>query len=93
VAESPTLVFCAPAQFDRQRNQIQGIPNSRTQQDRVDSEVKAGLFSQPREESSIPLLTLPFAAKKDSCAYWDGGATSLYPSCGTAPYTPPRYFW
>ena len=51
------------------------------------------LLGQPGEQGSVSLLALAFAAKEDALPRRYGSATSAHPSCGTAPYTPPRYFW
>jgi hypothetical protein len=55
--------------------------------------MKAGLVCQTREQSPIRLLTLSLTTKEDTPPYWNRGGAPFHPSCGTAPYTPPRYFW
>jgi hypothetical protein len=53
----------------------------------------ATLFKQSRQKSTITLFTFAFAPEEDAAARRDvRAAHRFHPKCGTAPYTPPKYF-
>jgi hypothetical protein len=92
LTERPMIPLTSLDTLTGDLDEVQRIAPSRTQQFDHQRNVETVLFAgELSEKSSITSFAFPLAAKKDSPALRDG-CTTLHPSWGTAPYTPPRYF-
>ena len=88
----PTLSFIFANLLNRQLHEGQRVSSSGTKEHDLRRQMETEFIGDPAQQSAVSLLALSFAAKKDATARRYGGVTPPHPSCGTAPYTPPRYF-
>ena len=75
---------------DRQLDQFQRIAAARLQHIVVEMKMQASLIRNLIQSFAVTLLTLALAAEVDAGSLHPQPA---HPMRGTAPYTPPRYFW
>jgi hypothetical protein len=73
-------------------NEGQGIAAARLEQDHMKVDITAASFQQAADQYPIAALALSLASQEDATALrYERAAAACHPTCGTAPYTPPRY--
>ena len=78
--------------LDGKLNQGQGVSPAGPEDFGVHGDVKVVLLAEAlTEEGCVAALALTLTPDKDATPWRDNGSAT-HPSCGTAPYTPPRYF-
>jgi hypothetical protein len=68
------------------------VARSGTKIDDFEVNRSARRLQQIVEQLAVSLFGLPFAAQEDRRLRLDKSPPHPHPTCGTAPYTPPRYF-
>ena len=90
VGELSSFSFLLGNAKNRQLDQLQRIAATRLQHIVVEMKMQASRVGDLIQPFTVTLLALALAAKIDADSLHPQPA---HPMRGTAPYTPPRYFW